>query len=126
MTILCDIMLGKPPPITNKVTYRKIKAIDKKKLQNGLMSSQLCVNTPDALNQLVECYNRTLSQTLDRRAPICTKSIKSRPLVPWFNEKIKAARREKRKAERKWRRTRSLVDMKSYKIKKNMTNRLMN
>ena len=107
MTILCDIMLGKPPPITKKVTYRKIKAIDKKKL---------CVNTPDALNQLVECYNRTLSQALDRHAPICTKSIKSRPLVPWFNEKIKAARREKRKAERKWRRTRSLDD----------TNRLMN
>ena len=126
MTIVCDILLGKPPPITKKMTYKKIKAIDKKKLQKELMSSQLCVNTQDALTQLVECYNRTLSQALDQHAPICTKSMKSRPLVPWFNEKIKAARREKRKAERKWRRTRSLVDMKSYKIKKNMTNRLMN
>ena len=94
-------MLGKPPPITKKVTYRKIKAIDKKKPKNELMSSQLCVNTPDALNQLVEWYNRALAQALDRHAPVCTKSIKSRPLVQWFNEKIKALRREKRKAERK-------------------------
>ena len=51
MTILCDTMLGKPPPITKKVTYRKIKANDKKKLQDELMSSQLIVNTPDTLNQ---------------------------------------------------------------------------
>ena len=118
-------MPGKPPPITKKVTYRKIKAINKKKLQDELMSPQLCVNTPDTLNQLVECYHRTLSQVLDRHAPICRKIIKSRPLVPWFIENIKAARCEKRKAERKWRRTRSLDEMKSYKIK-NMTNRLMN
>ena len=54
MTILCDIMPGKPPPITKKVTYRKIKAIDKKKLQDELMSPQLCVNTPDTFNQIVE------------------------------------------------------------------------
>ena len=58
MTIYVISCLGKPPHITKKVTYRKIKAIDKKKLQKELMSSQLCVNTPDALNQLVECYNR--------------------------------------------------------------------
>lgn len=81
---------------------------------------------PDTLNQLVECYNKTLSQALDRHAPICTKSVKSRPPVTWFNEESKEARREKRKAERKWKRTGSLDDLKSYKIKKNMTNRLMN
>ena len=48
------------------------------------------------------------------------------PLVPWFNEDIKNARREKRKAERKWRRSGKHDDMLSYKKIKNTTNRLMN
>ena len=78
--------------------------MDKEKLQDELRSSQLCVNTPDTLNQLVECYNKTLYQALDRHAPICTKNVKSRSLVPWFNEEVEIARCEKRKAEGKWRR----------------------
>ena len=52
--------------------------------------------------------------------------IRSRPLVPWFNEEIKAARGEKRKAERKWRRTGSKEDMLEYKAKKNDANALTN
>lgn len=90
------------------------------------MSSELYSNSPDTLNELVECYNKTFSQALDRHAPVCTKVIKSRPLVPWFNEDIKTARRGKRKAERKWRPTGCMGDMKSCKIKKNKTNQLIN
>ena len=70
MTVLCDITLKKPPPKTKIVTYRKIKAIDREKLRGELRSSQLCVNTPDTLDQLVECYNKTLSEALDRHAPV--------------------------------------------------------
>ncbi len=47
-------------------------------------------------------------------------------LGPWFNDDIKIARRERRKAERKWRRTGHTDDMKNYKITKNNTNKLMN
>jgi hypothetical protein len=96
------------PPIIKQVSYRKIKVIDKIKLREELVSSELCSNSPDTLNELVECYNKTFSQALDRHAPECTKVIKSRPLVPWFNEDIKTARRGKRKAERKWRPTEKL------------------
>lgn len=68
----------------------------------------------------------TLAQAFDRQAPLRTKVIRSRPLDPWFHEEIKAARREKRKAERKWRRTGSREDMLAYKAKKNNANALMN
>jgi len=61
----------------------------------------------------------TLAQALDWHAPLRTKAIPSRPLVPWFNEEIKVAKREKRKAERKWRHTSSSEDMLAYKAKKN-------
>ena len=90
------------------------------------MSSELYPNAPDTLNELANYYNDTLAHALDRHAPLCTKVIKARPLVPWFNDDIKITRRNKRKAERKWRRTGGTEDMKNYKIMKNNSNKLMN
>ena len=126
ITVLCDLKLGKAPPKVKQVSYRKIKDIDKEKLRVDLLVSELCQNTPDTLDELANSYNTTLAQALDRQAPLRTKVTRSRPLVPWFNVEIKAARREKRKAERNWRRTGSREDMLAYKAKKNDANALMN
>ena len=108
------------------MSSRKIKEIDREKLQADLLSSELYQNTPDTLDELINSYNTTLAQSLDRHAPLRTKMISSRPLVPWFNDEIEAARREKRNTERKWRRTGSREDMWAYKAKKNNANALMN
>jgi len=116
-TVLCDLESGKPPPRARQVSNRKVKDIDREKLQVVLLLSELCQNIRDTLDELVNSYNTTLAQALDRHAPLRTKVIRSRPLVPWFNEEIKAARGEKRKAERRWRRTGSREDMLAYKAK---------
>ncbi|XP_022791543.1 uncharacterized protein LOC111330846 [Stylophora pistillata] len=125
-TVLCDLALSKPSPKNEQISYRKLKAIKIEDFKQDLSTSELCNYSPDSLNDLVECYNDTLSQVLERHAPLRSKVIRSRPLVPWFNEDIKNARREKRKAERKWRRSGKHDDMLSYKKIKNTTNRLMN
>ncbi|PFX17382.1 hypothetical protein AWC38_SpisGene18295 [Stylophora pistillata] len=125
ITVLCDLELGKPPMKVKQVSNRKIKNIDREKLQADLLSSELCQNTLDTLDELVNSYNTTLAHALDWHAPLRTKVIRSRPLVPWFNEEIKAARREKRKAEKSWRRTGSRENILAYKAKKN-ANALMN
>ena len=123
ITVLCNLELGQPPPKVKQVSSRKIKEIDR---GVGLLSSELYQNTPDTLDELVNSYNTTLAQALDRHAPLGTKMISSRPLVPWFNDEIKAARQEKRNAERKWRWTGSREDMLAYKAKKDNANALMN
>ena len=41
--------------------------------------------------------------------------MKVRPTVPWYNDEIKAAKRLRCKAERTWRRTRSLADLNIFK-----------
>lgn len=46
--------------------------------------------------------------------------------VPWFNEEVKSAKRQRRRAERRWRRTNSHSDLKAYKVKKNQTILVMN
>ena len=94
-------------------------------LSDEISSSNLCTNTPDTLNDLVSCYNSTLTSALNRRAPFITKTIPAGPLVPWLND-IKEARRQRRRAERRWRRTGLKADFLAYKAIKNKTNNLIN
>ncbi|CAB4034392.1 RNA-directed DNA polymerase from transposon X-element, partial [Paramuricea clavata] len=54
---------------------------------------------------LVDCYNHTLSSSLDRHAPVNRKTVVKRPTVRWFNKEVELAKRARRRAERKWRRT---------------------
>ena len=75
---------------------------------------------------MAKCYNSTLKVVLDKHAPLITRSIKERPRVPWFNEEIKTAKRERRKAEKRWRRTRLDSDLAAFKVKRNAATALMN
>ena len=125
-SVICRLNLDKPRITKKTVTFRRIKDIDLRALSDEISSSDLCTNTPDTLSDLVTCYNSTLASSLDRHAPLITKTIPARPLVPWFNDDIKEARKQRRKAERRWRRTGLEADLRVYKATKNNTNSLMN
>ena len=62
---------------------------------------------------------------LDRHAPIITKTVTKRPSVPWSNDDVKSAKKEKRRAERKWRRTKLHSDFIDFKAKKNIATCVM-
>ena len=81
---------------------------------------------PRDLDALVRRYNTTLSKVIDCHAPLKTKTVKVRPAVPWYNDEIKAAKRLRRKAERAWRRTRSVSDLNIFKSYRNRVTYLMN
>ena len=124
--VICDLTLDRPPLPKKKISFRKTKVVDVNLLCDELSTTSLCTDSPDALNDLVKCYNSTLSAALDRHAPLVTKFITVRPLVPWFSEDIRESRRERRRAERKWRRSRSVHDLLEFKKKRNFTTYLMN
>lgn len=110
-----------------KVTYRKLKSVDLQSLNRDLATSALCNDAPRdqadlgplELDALVRSYNTTLSKATDRHAPLKTKTMAVRPAVPWYNNKINTAKRLRRKAERIWRKTKLLSDLKTFKVKKN-------
>ena len=91
-----------------------------------LASSELCQNPSDDLQELVTSYNDTLKAALDKHALLMTKTIVQRPRVPWFSEEIREAKRERRKAEKRWRKSRLDSDLAVFKAKRNATTRLMN
>ena len=109
-----------------EISYRKTKNINIESLTNYLHKSALCQHCPDSLHELVNLYNTILSKTLDLHAPVITKTIKSLLLVPRYSVEIKEARRERRKAERKWRRTRCCSDLLTFKLKKKYATDIMN
>ena len=90
-----------------------------------MANTNLCLNSPVNLDELARCYNKTLADVLNRHAPLQTKTVTVRPLIPWFSAEIKASKKLRRKLERTWRYTGSEMDLMNYKTQKNHTNYLM-
>ena len=80
--------------------------------------------TPIDLDDLVHSYSTTLSQTLDKHAPATTKEVIVRPHTPWFSEGMKTAKQERRRAERKWNKSKSTADREAVKEKQRAFNDL--
>ena len=77
------------------------------------------------LDALVWRYNCTLSNIIDGHALLNTRTVKVNPAVPWYNDEKKAAKRLRRKAEKTWRRTKSLSDLNIFKSHRNRVIYLM-
>ena len=115
------------PDITVKtVSYRKLKSIDMNAFQLAIADSDLCLDPPDNPEDLAMCYNNTLKKILDDHAPLVIRTTINRPRVPWITEEIRASKRERRRAEKKWRRsTEPEIDFAEFKKKRNLTTALV-
>ena len=125
-TVLCNLSILKGKPITRDVTFRKLKSIDLEVFTDDLRASELLLDPPTLLTDLVRSYNTTLSSLLDEDAPPCTRAIVSRLSVPWFNEETRSAKRLRRRAERKWKLSNLDADFQAFKTIKNKTTYIMN
>lgn len=118
-SVITTLQMVKTEITSKERVCRKINSIDLDSFFEDLTASELCQNTPRVLDELVNCYNNTLGAILDKHAPPQRKIIATRPRVPWYNDDILAAKRIRRKTERKWRRTKSLDDLIRYKSARN-------
>ena len=78
------------------------------------------------LEKLVDRYNNTLRLLSDRHAPIMLKKVLLRFNVHWMNSDIIEAKRQRRKAERKWRTTKCQSDLILFQKNSNYVTFLMN
>ena len=124
--VLCHLHSIKPSFSTRTLSYRKIKLVNVDSLNDDLANSELCKNPPDDLEELLLSYNKTLIAVLDKHAPVKTRTIVMRPQVPWYTDEIRQAKRERRKAERRWRLSKLDSDLAVFKVKRNAVNNLMN
>ena len=64
-------------------------------------------------------FEKSLWSLLDHHGPFLHKIVTTRPRVPWINDEILIAKRHRRKAERRWRATRSGTDLLSLRSCRN-------
>jgi hypothetical protein len=124
--IHCDLDLEKLQYPKEKITYRKLKTIDKGAFCNDLKQTSLIKNPSSNVAKLIDQYNRDIGYVLDKHAPLKTREISIRPTVPWFNPNIKKEKLVRRQLERKWRRTRLEIDRQNYKQQRKRVNDFIN
>ena len=105
-SVCCKLASQRPPLLDKVITFRKYKGIDLESFKRELDLSSLCQSTPsvisgEGLDELARDYNSALSVLVDRHAPLKSKRVRSRPSVPWYTAEINAAKKLRRKAERR-------------------------
>ena len=124
--VTCGLQMPKPATSVKKHNYRNLKAVNIDQLRKDLSDSELCTNPPSSLDVMIGCYNTTLTDILNCHAPLKTRTVTVRRRLPWFNEDIREAKRARRRAEKRWRRTRSSSDFECYKKCRNRVTYLLN
>ena len=67
------------------------------------------------VNAAVTDYNVILQALVDKHVPAKTSTITIKSSAPWYNSDIRRAKIARRRAERKWRASRSVDDFELYK-----------
>ena len=76
-----------------ELTFRKFKNID-----IAAFSADI---DWDKIDTLSDCFNTTLTDILDKHAPLKTRTMINRPKVPWFSDDIKKLKRKRHRLEKK-------------------------
>ena len=78
----------RPRPQRQTVSYQKFRLINHEAFRTDLHTALSSVNKPD-LTKLVSIYNTTITNVLDKHAPIRSKTVKQSHKQPWFMDKIR-------------------------------------
>src|SRR6218665_2894951 len=92
----------RPPPPTH--SFRLTGSIDRPAFIKNILDSQLILNPPSSLEDLLSCYNSTLSNLLNIHAPLITKQS-SHANNLWFTSYIQAFKSFRRHLEHVYKRT---------------------
>ncbi|PVD19466.1 hypothetical protein C0Q70_19955 [Pomacea canaliculata] len=103
------------PGLPRKTVYtRNVRGMDSDSFRTELQRSALLVSPPDNVDELVALYNSTLTALLDKFAPVKKRCITERPDTAWFTPEVRRAKKVRRQAERRWRKSRLEVDRQIY------------
>ena len=114
--ITCGVSLHRPSPPSFARRVRSWHDVDRATLCQHIVDSSLGRVPPSTVSadELFQTYDNTLRSIADQLAPECTVKCRLRPLCPWFDSECRATRRNCRRFERHYRRTRDPADKAAY------------
>jgi len=90
-----------------RVPRRRWRTFNVDDFTSDLIASDLICNPPDDVSELFTCYDETLTQLLDKHAPVVYVTQYARPSSPWFNTECHLAKVKTRKLEKLYRKHRT-------------------
>ena len=87
------------------MSYRKFSEINTTDLIQDLNNSKIVQNREGSVVNVVKLYNFEVSSIIDKHAPLKSKNIILRPNTEWYSDELRAAKRDRRKAERRMRKS---------------------
>ena len=104
--VINTILAIKKPNLKRKtIKFRKYKDIPIKEFSEEIVKDLRNNANTENVNDLVDSYNRILSEKIDKFAPEKEKCLILRENVSYFSDDVKTAKIEKRKTERLWRKS---------------------
>ena len=82
------------------------------KFIHDIHTSILISHPPNNLHDLVDCYNKTLSDLLNKHAPLKSKLFRPKPSNPWFSPTLAKLKSTRHHLEKIWSSSHSLLDLK--------------
>ena len=111
-------------PVRKILKYRNTKHFDVERFDQEVkldgLESRLMVSSD--VNDMVEDYNNTLKNILNKQCPLITKEIILRPHTEWYTDVIRTLKHQLRKAENTWRKSKLHVHKQIYQKLKNERN----
>ena len=110
-----------------RFTYRQIKNIDPADFESRLRQSSLFSSPAKDADSFADQIESVITATLDEVAPLKTRSRRPpKAVTRWLSEDAIAAKRHRRKMERKWQDTKSDPDRLAYRRACRHANKLIN
>ena len=126
-----DIVMKKPPFKSQTISLRNIKKINSESFINEIVLPPNIIdlisndNIPDMslfpnvdictqIDECVSCYNSVLGSLLDKHAPLFRKTVTIRPKADWYTSEIDMAKRERRRLEHRWLKSKDPCDELAY------------
>ena len=116
--VLSEFDMDKPSIAPVYRTLRNLRAIDRAAFREDIKAELVCLTDCSA-----DQYNTALRAVLDKHAPASRRKVSSRAPSPWFGllgDELVQAKRERRRAERQWKKTGLTVFEQIYKKAKNV------
>ena len=103
----------KPAKPSKSINYRRWKTLNKEAFNADLRAACLTYDLACDTNALVKFYN-TLNAVLEKHLPLKHKVVTEHANCPYYNDIIRSCKTERRRLERRWRRTQAQNDRQNY------------
>ena len=99
------LQIARPKAVKRSITFRNYKNVDQNSISSEIETHLTVTDILDpSAEGLTMQYNRSLKALEEQHFPLITKEILVKTESPWYNNTIASLRRQRRKAERQWRR----------------------